>query len=218
MRPIEWCQDHVRLLDQTLLPEREVWEVYRTPEEVAEAIRAMKIRGAPAIGIAAAYGLALAALRSPAREAAALRQELEEVGRLLVSTRPTAVNLGWAVSRVLGVADRLGAADLAALRQAVVEEAVAIAREDEEMCRSIGRHGAALVPPRARILTHCNAGALATGDYGTALGVIRAAHQEGGKVALVWVDETRPFLQGSRLTACELVQEKIPCRLVCDNM
>ncbi|MGI5843428.1 MAG: S-methyl-5-thioribose-1-phosphate isomerase [Candidatus Xenobium sp.] len=215
MRPILWCDDHVEMIDQTALPVRVVWLKSRTSREVAEAIRSMKIRGAPAIGIAAAYGVALAALGSAATEASDLRRELEEASEFLAATRPTAVNLFWALQRMKATWERQ--TDVAGMRRALVEEARALAAEDEQMCRDIGRHGASLVPQDARILTHCNAGALATGDYGTALGVVRAAH-EAGKVRLVWVDETRPFLQGARLTAWELMQDGIPCRLICDNM
>lgn len=215
MRPILWCDDHVEMIDQTALPGRVDWLRSGTSCEVAEAIRSMKIRGAPAIGIAAAYGVALAALGSAATEATDLRRELEEASEFLAATRPTAVNLFWALQRMKATWERQ--ADVAGMRRALVEEARALAAEDEQMCRDIGRHGASLVPQDARILTHCNAGALATGDYGTALGVIRAAH-EAGKVRQVWVDETRPFLQGARLTAWELMQDGIPCRLICDNM
>ena len=215
MRPILWCDDHVRMIDQTTLPVREDWLSFRTSDEVAEAIRTMKIRGAPAIGIAAAYGVALAALGAEGLEGDALRAELERATGVLAATRPTAVNLFWALERMRRA--WAGGGDGAELRRRLVEEARALAAEDEDMCRAIGRHGATLVPDRARILTHCNAGALATGDYGTALGVVRAAH-EAGKVDLVWVDETRPFLQGARLTAWELMQDGIPCRLICDNM
>jgi methylthioribose-1-phosphate isomerase len=155
----------------------------------------MRIRGAPAIGITAAYGMALAARAGEDREAART---------LLASTRPTAVNLFWALERMKAAGDTL-------------EEAHAIAAEDERMCQQIGDHGAELFGAGSRVLTHCNAGALATGDYGTALGVIRSAHKQG-KVNHVWVDETRPFLQGARLTAWELMADGIPCKLICDNM
>ncbi len=215
MRPILWCEDHVRLIDQTALPQREDWLSCRSAGEVAEAVRSMKIRGAPALGIAAAYGVALAALGSRAHQVEALQEELREASRLLASTRPTAVNLFWALERMKKTWSQ--GQDIPSLQRALVREARALAAEDEQMCRDIGRHGAALVPEGARILTHCNAGALATGDYGTALGVVRAAH-EAGKVSMVWVDETRPFLQGARLTAWELMQDGIPCRLICDNM
>lgn len=195
MRPIEWHEDRVRLLDQTLLPAQVVWLDIRTAAEAAEAIVSMRIRGAPAIGITAAFGMALAARAGEDREAART---------LLASTRPTAVNLFWALERMKKAGDTLA-------------EAQAIAAEDERMCQQIGDHGASLFQPDTRVLTHCNAGALATGDYGTALGVIRSAHKDG-KVRHVWVDETRPFLQGARLTAWELMADGIPIKLICDNM
>ncbi len=195
MRPIEWHEDRVRLLDQTLLPNQVIWLDIRTAAEAAEAIVSMRIRGAPAIGITAAYGMALAARAG---------EDLEAARALLAGTRPTAVNLFWALDRMKAAGDTLA-------------EAQAIAAEDERMCQQIGDHGATLFSPDTRVLTHCNAGALATGDYGTALGVIRSAHKNG-KVRHVWVDETRPFLQGARLTAWELMADGIPCKLICDNM
>ena len=216
MRPIEWKEDHAVLIDQTLLPHQEVWLTCRTLNEFASAIRDMKIRGAPAIGITAAYGLAAQALHSQSPDKAALLADLEQARQVLAATRPTAVNLFWALDRMMARA-RAHAGDLLSLRSALVEEALAIHREDVAMCHAIGDFAAELVPASARILTHCNAGALATGDYGTALGVIRSAHAQG-KVAWVWVDETRPFLQGARLTAWELVTDNIPCKLICDNM
>ncbi|MEW6280112.1 MAG: S-methyl-5-thioribose-1-phosphate isomerase [Candidatus Eremiobacterota bacterium] len=214
MKPILWNGDHARLIDQTRLPMEEVWVDIRTHQDAAEAIRSMRIRGAPAIGITAAYGLALAAAASTENDLAALRGSLEEAARVLGATRPTAVNLFWALRRMQRVA--AAASDVPELRLRLLQEAHAIAAEDEDMCRRMGRHGSELVPEGARILTHCNAGALATGDYGTALGVIRAAHEQGKKIQ-VWVDETRPFLQGARLTAWELVKEGIPATLLCDN-
>ncbi len=216
MRPVIWSGDHAELIDQTALPTREDWISCQTPDEMADAIFTMKVRGAPAIGISAAYGVALAALRCP--EGISLedmKKELERASAVLHRTRPTAVNLFWALQEMRRVWEP--ASDVSVLPQRLVERACAIAREDEEMCKTIGAHGATLVPDKARVLTHCNAGALATGDYGTALGVIRAAHEEG-KLDMVWVDETRPFLQGARLTAWELMQDHIPCRLICDNM
>lgn len=212
MRPIEWREDHVTLIDQRLLPLEEVWVRCQDYQEVARAIREMWIRGAPAIGIAAAYGLALTAVHHDG-DAASLKAALADASRVLAATRPTAVNLFWALERVEKAANR--GTSLEEMRRLAVDEARQLASEDEEMCRSIGRHGAELIPPGARVLTHCNAGALATGDYGTALGVIRAARD---RLSMVWVDETRPFLQGARLTAWELVNEKIPCKLICDNM
>ena len=215
MRPVVWAQDRARLIDQTLLPTREVWVECTTPQEMARAIKSMQVRGAPAIGISAAYGMALAALQGAQLPADELKASLEEARQILAASRPTAVNLFWALEEMAKVWQRLD--ESAEIVPALVERALEIAREDEEMCRQIGAHGAQLVPAGSRILTHCNAGALATGDYGTALGVVRAAHAQG-KVSLVWVDETRPFLQGARLTAWELLQEGIPARLICDNM
>ena len=213
MRPIEWREDHCTLIDQRLLPTEEKWVDCRTVEEVASAIREMKIRGAPAIGITAAYGLAIVAKKTQAATLEEFLKELSAASELLAATRPTAVNLFWALQRTEGVAKKAG--ELEKARSAVVAQALEIAREDEEMCRSIGRHGAELIENDSRVLTHCNAGALATGDYGTALGVIRAAKD---KLRWVWVDETRPFLQGARLTAWELMKDGVDIKLICDNM
>ncbi|GMU54492.1 MAG: hypothetical protein AMXMBFR33_36380 [Candidatus Xenobia bacterium] len=214
MKPILFEGQSARLIDQTRLPLEEVWREIRSGPEAAVAIRSMQIRGAPAIGITAAYGMALSALHSKRDSLEAVRAELAEVSAELAATRPTAVNLFWAIRRMNEVAEE--ATSLAELRERLVREAQAIAAEDEAMCRAMGRHGAELVPAGARILTHCNAGALATGDYGTALGVIRAAHHQGKSIH-VWVDETRPFLQGARLTAWELAHEGIPATLLCDS-
>jgi methylthioribose-1-phosphate isomerase len=191
--PLQWDGDGpvLSLLDQRLLPREEKWIECRTPSAVAEAIRTMVVRGAPAIGVAAAYGMAMA-------------DELESAARELKAARPTAVNLAWAVDRML----RAGGA---------VSEAEAIHREDVEANMRMGRYGAALLGERATVLTHCNAGALATAGYGTALGVIRAAI-EGGKRVAVFADETRPYLQGARLTAWELQQDGIDVTLITDNM
>lgn len=215
MKPIIWCGDHAELIDQTLLPTEENWISCSTPEKIAWAIETMKVRGAPAIGVSAAYGIALAALNNVSLPVSTLKEKLSEAAKLIGATRPTAVNLFWALKEMEKVWTCLD--DSKAIIEALVERAQEIASEDEEMCKSIGRHGAVLVPQNARILTHCNAGALATADYGTALGVIRAAHEEG-KVNMVWADETRPFLQGARLTAWELHKDGIPVRLICDNM
>ena len=191
--PIQWAEDRLRLLDQTRLPGEEVWLDCTEPEQVADAIRRLAVRGAPAIGVVAAYGLALGvrAGRDPA-----------EVVELLAATRPTGVNLRWAL-------ERAGRAD------DVLAEAQAIAREQDEADRAIGAHGAALFGAGERVLTHCNSGALATGAYGTGLGVIRSAF-EAGRVRSVWVGETRPLLQGTRLTAWELARLSIPHRVVTD--
>jgi methylthioribose-1-phosphate isomerase len=214
MRPVIWKDDRVEMIDQRVLPTDEVWLSYRDAAGVAEAIVTMVVRGAPAIGIAAAYGLALEALAHQG-QTQALLPVLRQAAHKLDATRPTAVNLKWALDRMLAAAQRLAGGSLGSLQQGLVQEARAIHAEDEAMCQAIGDHGAALFPQGARVLTHCNAGALATGDYGTALGVIRSARD---RISHVWVDETRPFLQGARLTAWELMRESIPCKLICDNM
>lgn len=215
MKPIIWCGDHAELIDQTALPTEENWISCSTPEKIAWAIETMKVRGAPAIGVSAAYGMALAALNYASLPIESFKEKLAAASKLIGATRPTAVNLFWALKEMEKVWTSLD--DPATIVQAMVKRAQEIAAEDENMCQAIGRHGAALVPNNARILTHCNAGALATADYGTALGVIRAAFEEG-KVKMVWADETRPFLQGARLTAWELHKDNIPVRLICDNM
>jgi methylthioribose-1-phosphate isomerase len=215
--PVRWAGDHLELIDQTRLPAAEVTAAYRRWEDVAEAIRSLVVRGAPAIGVAAAFGIVLAARQSGAAGGDALLADLEVASKGLAATRPTAVNLFWALERMRRTA--LGARALAVdeIRARLLAEAQAILDEDLAANRAMGAHGAALVPAGARILTHCNAGALATAGYGTALGVVRAAHAQG-KVALVWVDETRPVLQGSRLTAWECVREGVPHRLIADTV
>jgi methylthioribose-1-phosphate isomerase len=203
------------LLDQTRLPGEEVERACRSWPEVAAAIRTLVVRGAPAIGVAAAFGVALAARASTAPDVGGLVADVEEAIKGLGATRPTAVNLFWALERMRRTALEPGTRALGDIRDRLLAEAQAILDEDVAANRALGAHGAALVPPRARILTHCNAAALATAGYGTAGGVIRAAH-ERGRVALVWVDETRPVMQGSRLTAWEMVKEGIPHRLIAD--
>jgi methylthioribose-1-phosphate isomerase len=200
VEPIRWLDDKLQLLDQRKLPREVVWMTCSDAGEVARAIRDMVVRGAPAIGVAAAFGIALAALRGDDVRAAA--EELR-------GARPTAVNLAWAVDRMMG-SGRLQPAELLA-------EAKKMFAEDVEANRRIGRFGAALLGPSTTVLTHCNAGALATAGYGTALGVIRAA-AEGGKRIAVFADETRPYLQGARLTAWELQQDGIDVTLITDNM
>jgi len=213
--PVRWDGSRLVLLDQTRLPVEEVDKPCASWQEVADAIRGLVVRGAPAIGVAAAFGVALAARQSRAADGLGLIADLEEAIKGLGATRPTAVNLFWAMERMrrLAIAHRL--APIGELRARLVAEAQAILDEDVAANRAMGAHGATLVPDGARVLTHCNAGALATAGYGTALGVIRAAH-ERGKLALVWVDETRPVLQGSRLTAWEMAREGIPHRLISD--
>ncbi len=208
------------LLDQRRLPEREEYLVCASVEEVARAIETLAVRGAPAIGCAAAFGVALAARASQARDGAALGREVEAAAARLAATRPTAVNLFWALERMrrrLATALVVPGASPAQLRAALLAEAEGILTEDVAACRALGRHGAALVPDGARILTHCNAGALATGGYGTALGVVRAAVEAGRRVSVL-ADETRPYLQGARLTAWELAKDGIPVAVVTDGM
>ena len=213
--PVRWEADRLILLDQTVLPEREIERDYRSWQEVGAAIRTLVVRGAPAIGVAAAFGVVLAARASHAASFDGLLADLETAIKGLAATRPTAVNLFWALDRMRQAAVASRGLVLDAVRARLLTEAQAIRDEDIAANRAMGTHGAALVPPHARILTHCNAGALATAGYGTALGVVRAAHEQG-KVALVWVDETRPVMQGSRLTAWECVREGIPHRLIAD--
>ena len=210
MEAIRWQDDALLLLDQTKLPLEEVWTRHTSYTTVIPAIRALVVRGAPAIGVAAGYACCLAALEFHGRPD--YPQRMDQARRELAASRPTAVNLFWALDRMARAFDAC-VGDPGAL----LEEAKAIHREDIEMNRAMGEFGAEVVPPNARILTHCNAGALATGGYGTALGVIRAAHSQG-KVAMVYADETRPLLQGSRLTAYELVKDGIPVTVQTDGM
>jgi methylthioribose-1-phosphate isomerase len=216
---IEWQGDSVVMVDQRKLPAKELYVSCRTVPEVAKAIKTMVIRGAPAIGVAAAMGLALGLRRSTASGTKQLATEFFKSCDLLAATRPTAVNLFWAIERmkrVFGEAAQAGAS-VDDLRARLELEAIKIHDEDVESCRRMGAHGGALVPQNARILTHCNAGALATAGYGTALGVIRGAMEQGKNVQ-VYADETRPFLQGARLTAWELVRDHIPTTVITDNM
>lgn len=213
--PVRWEGGRLVLLDQTRLPGEEIERRYDRWEAVAEAIRTLVVRGAPAIGVAASFGAVLAARASRAATFDALLADLETALKGLAATRPTAVNLFWALDRMRRTALAARGDPLDAVRGRLEVEAQAILGEDLAANRAMGDHGAGLVPAGARILTHCNAGALATAGYGTALGVVRSAHAQG-KVALVWVDETRPVMQGSRLTAWELVKEGIPHRLISD--
>jgi methylthioribose-1-phosphate isomerase len=211
---IQWIDNRVVMIDQTRLPVEEKYVTCRTYEEVAAAIRKMTIRGAPAIGVAAAMGVALGVLEARETE---LDTQFATICDTLAQTRPTAVNLFWALDRMKRLYDSVRGQPLAAIRRRLIEEALRVREEDIEICRAIGRNGAALVPDRSTVLTHCNAGALATAGYGTALGVIRAA-VEAGKQVDVFADETRPFLQGARLTVWELQQDGIPTTLITDNM
>jgi methylthioribose-1-phosphate isomerase len=217
IKTIEWTEAGVVMLDQTLLPAEEIYRTYRTHLEVAEAIRSMVIRGAPAIGVAAAMGVALGVKTAAAGNTAELDTLFDGICRDIQSTRPTAVNLFWAVERMRAVYARERSRGIEAIRSSLIREAVAMHSEDIEANRMIGSFGQTLIPANAQILTHCNAGALATAGYGTALGVIRAA-VEAGKTVHVFADETRPFLQGARLTAWELEKDGIPVTVITDNM
>jgi len=218
MRTIEWSPNGtVKMIDQRKLPLEFVVVEFDDYRDVATAIREMYIRGAPAIGAAAAFGLALAARQSQATTPAVLLADLDTAAELLGATRPTAVNLFWALDRMLRVARSLAQATVPEIRDGLLVEAQRIADEDVEINKRMGAHGATLVQDGFNILTHCNAGALATVDYGTALAVVRAAHEQGKKIH-VWVDETRPRLQGARLTAWELMEAGIPMTLIADNV
>jgi len=215
-RTLEWKNNALVLLDQRLLPQETRYLELHSPQEVAEAIRGMTVRGAPAIGAAAAYGLALAAQTSQSANAAGLLADLRAAAGQLQAARPTAVNLNWAVSRVLQAAASAASAGIDEIRAAVLREANAIAGEDVRANRQIGLNALPLLPDEVSFIHHCNTGALATVDYGTALGVIRTAHEHGKKV-FVYVDETRPRLQGARLTAWELQQLGIPHQIIVDG-
>ena len=215
MKSIEWCGSSVRIIDQTKLPLEEIFIQTDDYNVVADAIRTLKIRGAPAIGIAAAYGAALAALKSSHTDFQSFRRHVQQAIEQLASTRPTAVNLFWALQRMKRIIDASNSVDAA--RSMLIDEAIKIHREDEEMCRRIGERGAALIPQRATILTHCNTGALATGGEGTAQSVITTAHRSGKSIK-VFADETRPLLQGARLTTWELQKAGIDVTLIADSM
>jgi methylthioribose-1-phosphate isomerase len=211
---IQWTGAGVVMIDQTRLPREERYVTCKTYQDVAEAIRSMVIRGAPAIGVAAAMGIALGAAHADAKD---LDAQFETICETLAGTRPTAVNLFWAIQRMKGVYAESRPLPLEQLRARLIAEAQQIRLEDIAINQAIGRNGAPLVPDGKTVLTHCNAGALATAGYGTALGVIRAAVSAGKKID-VFADETRPFLQGSRLTVWELQQDGIAATLITDNM
>lgn len=216
-RTIEWLDDAVIMIDQTRLPGEEVYNTYTDFQSVAEAIRGMIIRGAPAIGVAAAMGVALGARSIIADTHESFFRQLQNVCDVLGRTRPTAVNLFWGLERMKRVAEAHRDESLETIREALKREAIRIEAEDLTICMNIGKWGATLIPDGATVLTHCNAGGLATAGYGTALGVIRAAHEAGKKIQ-VFADETRPWLQGARLTAWELTKDGIPTTLISDNM
>jgi len=217
VRTLEWRDGALWLIDQTKLPTEHVEVACRTVEEVWDAIKRLVVRGAPAIGVAAAYGVALGAQNSEAVRPETLLADVEGVCRYLATSRPTAVNLFWALDRMRAVARACAGLDTAAIKQRLLDEAHAICEEDRAIGRRIGAHGHALIADGQTVLTHCNAGGLATAQYGTALAVIFAAHEAGKRVA-VYADETRPLLQGARLTTWELKQAGIEVTLICDNM
>jgi methylthioribose-1-phosphate isomerase len=224
---LKWTDSGVLFIDQTKLPTEEVWVTCPTYQGVADAIRNMIVRGAPAIGVAAAMGIALGARSLRVASTAEFRAAFDEICRVMGETRPTAVNLFWAIRRMQrrfeevsaeqAVAEQASSLSIPLIQQALIDEALAIYTEDIATNRAMGANGAPLMPQAGGVLTHCNAGALATAGYGTALGVIRAA-VEAGKSIHVFADETRPFLQGSRLTAWELMKDHIPVTLIADNM
>src|SRR6516225_9264374 len=222
-KTIEWTDDGVRMIDQTRLPGQEVYRNYTDYLGVAEAIRSMVIRGAPAIGVAAAMGIALGMRNSAASTETEFRAEFETIAETISRTRPTAVNLFWAVKRMRAVFEESISCSgsvhekISTIKTRLVDEAQRILAEDIAVNEAMGRHGAALLNDSSTVLTHCNAGALATGGYGTALGVIRAAHEAGKRVRVLSC-ETRPYLQGARLTCWELSRDGIPVELITDGM
>lgn len=215
VKTIEWQGDEVVMIDQRVLPLEETYIHHTTWQEVGDSIKTMVIRGAPAIGVATAMGMALAAMQSDASSQAELKRDLDKAAKGLFATRPTAYNLGWALEQQAKIYNEPGEVD--EIRARLKVRSQEILDEDVAMCVAMGEHAAPLFPKGARILTHCNAGALATAGYGTALGVIRSVYKRDPSIH-VFVDETRPFLQGARLTAWELQQEGIPCSLITDNM
>jgi len=229
IQTLEWTEQGVRFIDQTKLPTEETYLTCKTHEQVADAIRTMVVRGAPAIGVAAAMGIALAVKNSEAETAEDLKRDFDQACDVIGKTRPTAVNLFWAIRRMrekfeqlcslAGIYAQQGVRldGLVQVKHALIEEAKRMHAEDIAANQAMGRHGATLMPSEGGVLTHCNAGALATAGYGTALGVIRAAVEQGKKIH-VYADETRPFLQGSRLTAWELMKDGIPTTVISDNM
>jgi methylthioribose-1-phosphate isomerase len=217
IKTLEWTDSGVRFIDQRKLPTEETYVTCATYEEVAEAIRNMTVRGAPAIGVAAAMGIALGTRDAEAGHVSELRRAFDEICEVMGETRPTAVNLFWAIRRMQQKFEACAELPVDQIRQALITEAQRMYVEDIAANETMGRHGATLMPSSGGVLTHCNAGALATCGYGTALGVIRAA-VEAGKKLQVYADETRPFLQGSRLTAWELMKDGIPTTVISDNM
>lgn len=214
---LRWVEDHLEMIDQRILPREFVYLKYWSAPQVAEGIKTMVVRGAPAIGCAAAYGVALEALQFELQTGQDFRIGLENAFEVLGASRPTAVNLFWALKRMRSLWDACASETPQQIARKLLEEAHTISAEDVAINRAMGAHGAALLPDGARVLTHCNAGALATAGHGTALGVIRSAVESGKKISVI-ADETRPFLQGARLTSWEMVQEGIPTTLISDGM
>jgi methylthioribose-1-phosphate isomerase len=217
VKTLEWTDAGVRFIDQTRLPTEEIYVTCRDYRQVATAIRDMIVRGAPAIGVAAAMGVALGVRDSKAKNHSDLRPELNDICNTLAATRPTAVNLFWAIQRMRDRYEQLASSSIEKIKRVLIEEAQQMYLADIAACETMGRNGAVLMPSSGGVLTHCNAGALATCGYGTALGVVRAAVEAGKKIH-VFADETRPFLQGSRLTAWELAKDGIPTTVISDNM
>ena len=217
IKTLEWTDAGVRFIDQTKLPTEETYVTCKTYEEVADAIRTMIVRGAPALGVTAAMGVALGVRDAQAKDHDELRRDLARICDVIAGTRPTAVNLFWGIRRMKDKFDETSSKSIPDIKAALVEEAKRMLDEDIAANQAMGKHGAVLLPASGTVLTHCNAGALATCGYGTALGVIRAAVESGKKLS-VFADETRPFLQGSRLTAWELMKDGIPTTVISDNM
>jgi methylthioribose-1-phosphate isomerase len=217
IKTLEWTDAGVRFIDQTKLPTEETYVTCKTYEEVADAIRTMIVRGAPALGVTAAMGVALGVRDSQAQDHEQLQRDFMHICDVIAGTRPTAVNLFWGIRRMKDKFDETSSKSIPDIKAALVDEAKRMLDEDIAANQAMGRHGAVLLPASGTVLTHCNAGALATCGYGTALGVIRAAVESGKKLS-VFADETRPFLQGSRLTAWELMKDGIPTTVISDNM
>jgi methylthioribose-1-phosphate isomerase len=214
---LRWCDDHLEMIDQRVLPAEFHYLAFHSAAETAEGIRSMVVRGAPAIGCAAAYGVALEALRLRHTDSEAFAKGMNQAFEVLAASRPTAVNLFWALKRMRSAWEAVAKQAVGTIADTLLLEAHEVLREDIRINRELGAFGAALLADGARVLTHCNAGALATAGHGTALGVIRSAVEAGKRISVV-ADETRPFLQGARLTAWEMVQEEIPVTLITDNM
>lgn len=217
IQTLEWTDQGVRFIDQTKLPTEEIYVNCTTYQQVADVIRNMVVRGAPAIGVSAAMGIALGVKNSKAENVGDLKRDFDQICEVIGKTRPTAVNLFWAIKRMQQKFETLRVRPVDQMKKVLIEEAQRMHAEDIAINQAMGKHGAALMPASGGVLTHCNAGALATAGYGTALGVIRAAVEAGKKIQ-VYADETRPFLQGARLTAWELVKDGIPTTVISDNM